>query len=37
MIAPERAHLVREASHASRRAAAMVHQLMTYAGHSLTH
>jgi two-component system cell cycle sensor histidine kinase/response regulator CckA len=36
-VSPERAQLVAEATHAARRAAEMVQQLMTYAGQSLSH
>jgi len=37
MLPKERAPLLKDASHATRRAAEMVQQLMTYAGHSFTH
>ena len=36
-VSPERGQLVAEATHAARRAAEMVQQLMTYAGQSLSH
>jgi nitrogen-specific signal transduction histidine kinase len=37
LLPPERVSLLREATHAARRAAEMVHQLMTYAGQSDAH
>ena len=37
VLPPERAPLLKDASHAARRAAEMVQQLMTYAGQSFTH